>query len=377
MNQLLYLTTWDFSDGPSSGITNKIKAQIKAFRSYGFSVDYTYIADNAAYFHKGGEDICLGRVGKLRKLAANYYLLKKLKKESYSYVYNRYGLMDACYYKLLKMLKKKGSKIIIEIPTYPYDKECLPGLAWWALYTMDKLYRQRIYPYIYRIATYSKDEEIFHVPAVQLKNGIDFDVVKMREPETKENAIHLVAVAGFTKAHGYDRLLNGLGRYYRNHGERNIIFHLVGSGDPEKDYRRIAEEYGIEEHCVFHGVQRGESLDAIYNYCDVGIESLGDFRNGIFLSSSLKSREYAAKGLPFVTACETDVFEGVEYVLKIPADETPVNIIDIVKFYEKLYNGKDKKQIASEIRSSAEKRCNILQTMEPIVNCLKRKENGA
>ena len=39
--RLLFLTTWDFSDGPSTGITKKIKSQIKVFLKQGYEVDYT------------------------------------------------------------------------------------------------------------------------------------------------------------------------------------------------------------------------------------------------------------------------------------------------------------------------------------------------
>ena len=55
MRKILYLTTWDFSDGPSTGITNKIKGQIKAFKTYGFAVNYTYIADGGVYYHKDNQ----------------------------------------------------------------------------------------------------------------------------------------------------------------------------------------------------------------------------------------------------------------------------------------------------------------------------------
>ena len=137
MRKILYLTTWDFSDGPSTGITNKIKGQIKAFKTYGFAVNYTYIADGGVYYHKDNQDLFLGKVGKLRKLAANYYLYKILKEEEYQFVYNRYGLMDLYYFKLLKSLQKSGSRIIIEIPTYPYDDERLLGVKWWLLYSLE------------------------------------------------------------------------------------------------------------------------------------------------------------------------------------------------------------------------------------------------
>ena len=38
MKKLLFITTWDFADGPSTGITNKIKAQIKAFENTDFNL---------------------------------------------------------------------------------------------------------------------------------------------------------------------------------------------------------------------------------------------------------------------------------------------------------------------------------------------------
>ena len=86
MNKMLYLTTWDFSDGPSLGITKKIKAQMKAFEKYGFMVDYTCLSDNKVYLWRDGNMSELGKVGRLRKLAGNYYLYKRLKTEKYAYV---------------------------------------------------------------------------------------------------------------------------------------------------------------------------------------------------------------------------------------------------------------------------------------------------
>ena len=144
MKRLLYLTTWDFSDGASSGITNKIKAQMKAFESYGFLVDYTCISNGKTILCKDGQSVSLGRVGKFRKLAANFYLTKRLKQENYDYIYSRYGLADVFYLKLLKIFAKKNAKIVVEIPSYPYDKECMPGIVWWMLYALDKACRRKL-----------------------------------------------------------------------------------------------------------------------------------------------------------------------------------------------------------------------------------------
>ena len=370
MPQILYLTTWDFSDGPSSGITNKIKGQIRAFQEYVFSVDYTYIANNAAYFHKNGKELFLGKVGRLRKLAANYYLFKRLKTEKYKYVYNRYGLMDTYYFKLLKMLKKKGSKIVVEIPTYPYDKEQLPGLRWRLLYSLDKIYRKKMSKIVDAIATYSEDEEIFGIKTIHISNGIDFERVSLRKPENNTNEIRLIAVAGLAKWHGYDRLLKGMGKYYQKDGKRKVFFYIVGDGPVRGEYEEIIEEYNLQNYCIFVGVKRGKELDEMYNMCDIGREVLAAFRKGIFLSSSLKSREYAAKGIPFVTASKSDVFENQNFVLKVPEDETDIDISTILSFYDHIYRNQNPQKVAETIRSQAEKCCDIRTTMKPVVSFL-------
>ncbi len=370
MKKLLYLTTWDFSDGPSTGITNKIKAQIKAFESYEFSVDYTCILNGETIFCKNGQDIFLGKVGKFRKLAANYYLFKKLKKENYAYVYNRYGLMDTYYYKLLRMLKRKGSKIVVEIPTFPYDKERLPGLIWWFLYFLDKVYRRNLKKIVDAIATYSEDKKIFGINTIHINNGIDFEGVSLRKPESNTDEIRLLAVAGLAKWHGYDRLLEGMGKYYQTDGKRKVYFYIVGDGAVRSEYEKIVEKYQIQKYCIFKGIRTGKELDEIYNMCDIGIEGLAAFRKGVFLSSSLKSREYAAKGLPFITASKLDVFEDQNFILKVPENDTDIEIYDIISFYDCMYQNQNPQEVAEKIRNKAEKCCEIRITMKPVVKFL-------
>lgn len=368
MEKLLYLTTWDFSDGPSTGITNKIRTQMKAFNLFGFLVDYTYIANGAVYYFKDGHDIFLGKVGRLRKLAAYYFLFKRLKKEKYKYVYIRYGLMDVYYFKLLKAIKKSGSKVVVEIPTFPYDKERLEGFAWWLLYFLDKIYRNKLYKYIDRIATYSEDNKIYNIKTICIHNGIDFESISVRKPENSGGEIHLIAVAGLAKWHGYDRLLRGMGEYYRQNGRLKVYFHIVGDGAVRTEYEKIVEEYQIHQYVIFEGVKRGEELDKIYNICDIGIEGLAAFRKGIFVSSSLKSREYAAKGIPFVTASRSDVFEGQRYILKVPENESNINIYDIISFYNDVYKNEEIQEVANIIRRQAQERCDIRVTMKPIID---------
>jgi len=53
--------------------------------------------------------------------------------------------------------------------------------------------------------------------------------------------------------------------------------------------------------------------------------------------STLKLREYCAIGLPFIYAYNDDDFDdNFIYAAKIPADDSPVNIYDVIDFYKRL-----------------------------------------
>lgn len=58
----------------------------------------------------------------------------------------------------------------------------------------------------------------------------------------------------------------------------------------------------------------------------MGVASLARHRNGIESLKSLKNREYAARGIPFVYSERDSDFDGMPYVLKAPADDTPLDI---------------------------------------------------
>lgn len=367
MEKLLFITTWDFKDEISTGITNKIKAQIKAFEKNGFQVDYTYIYGNDAVFCKNGEEIVLGKVGKLRKLAANFYLWRRMKQENYKYVYSRYALADYFYIKLLGLFSKRNSTVIVEMPTFPYDKEQAPGIIWWGLYTIDKIFRVKLKKVVNYIATYYKNEEIFGLPTIMMYNGIDFEKTKVRNPQNETKQIRLLAVAALSRWHGYDRLLEGLGEYYKQPRDREVVFHIVGDGPVRKEYEKIVEKHHISKYVVFHGMKYKEELDAFYDICDIGVENLGFHRSGILLSSTLKSREYGAKGLPFVTSCKVDVFEEVDFVLNLEPCEDAIDIEKIIRFYDEMYTYNDKHEMAVRIRDIARKRCDIVSTILPVV----------
>jgi hypothetical protein len=66
------------------------------------------------------------------------------------------------------------------------------------------------------------------------------------------------------------------------------------------------------------------------------------FRNRIREACPLKVREYAAHGLPFVYAfIDPDFPENWPFALRLPADDSPIDVGRIVRFAEELYAAGD------------------------------------
>jgi glycosyltransferase involved in cell wall biosynthesis len=137
---------------------------------------------------------------------------------------------------------------------------------------------------------------------------------------------------------------------YLKDRDRNIMIHIVGEGLELEHYKSLTAEYGIKEHVIFQGLKYGTDLDSIYDQCSLGVECLGMHRKGLHLSSSLKSREYAAKGLPIISSAAIDYLpKDYKYLLKVPSDESPIDVADIINFYDSTYENTDPRMVASSI----------------------------
>ena len=369
--KLLYLTTWNFSNENADGVCKKINSQIKVFCDKGITVDLIYINEDSIFYRKDGMIECIGSVGEVKKTPAYMKMFKSIENAQYDYVYNRFGMFDTFYYRVLRRLKKNGAKIIMELPTYPYDGERNPGFLNWLMFKWDALYVNKAPKVIDRIVTFfDTDEDIWGIKTYRIYNGIDVEGIRPVEPqEAYSDAIECIAVAMFQNYHGYDRLIQGLADYYNNGGTRKVYLNLIGGGPEFNTYRELVVANKLEECINMPGPMSGDKLDEIYDRCDLAISSLGMYRIGLMdKASSLKTREYMAKGLPIVAGNEMDITAGeaFPYFKLVPNDDTPIDISDIIKFYDEI-SRVDKQEVISYMRQYAERTCDWKSTLRPIL----------
>ena len=268
----------------------------------------------------------------------------------------------------LENIKMRDPKkvIILEIPTYPYDSEIssfsqLPKLI------KDKIHRRDLNHYIDAIVSLVEEENIFGVKNIPIINGINLDSVSERKSCCNTNIVNILCVAAFASWHGADRILKGIAQY---NGDRPIKLYLAGDGPAMPELKKLAHELGIADQVVFCGMCKRRQLDEIYNNCTLAIASLGLHRIGLELASTLKTREYLAKGIPFVYSGEIDVFqkEPVDFCLQIPANEEPVDVERLIQFHDRLYLRKKESDLITEIRAYAERNVSMDAAMKPVID---------
>lgn len=190
-------------------------------------------------------------------------------------------------------------------------------------------------------------------------------------PQQNKQTIRLLAVATFQSYHGYERVIEGLARYDHEPTDRKIELYLVGNGEEAIKYKKMVKQYDLEKSVQFCGRRTGSDLDHIYDHMDIALGSFGMYKEKIYKSSSLKVREYLAKGMPVVCGCCDDAFErqkDYKYCLEFPNDDSIIDMQGIVDFYKAVYESdKEREQIHREIREYAKKTVDLSVTMQPVI----------
>lgn len=350
--------------GPNSGIERKVRAQYKALQQY---VDCELVIFPAVQYSGSAVEKLIRRLPLTAAWRKWHYAGEF---DDADFLYIRQVYHDASFVRYLKAIRRSNPRvnIVYELPTFPYDGEVRLSLANASFIAKERIERQRVAKLVDRIVTFYDQKEIWGVPCIDLMNGYDFS--KTAIPERKlTDTVHMMSVSLTAFWHGYDRVIEGLHQYYSAGGKENIVYHLVGDILPE--HERMVKQYGLEDHVLLCGRQSGERLQKVYQTCFLGIDMLGGHRKDYPISSSLKSREYAAYGLPVITSSPIDYLpRDYAYQLIVPYDDSPICMEDVLRFYHGIYDGVELHTLAKEIRDYAEVRCDMNVAMKPVVDWL-------
>lgn len=349
--RILFLIYHGFSE--HSGISKKIHYQVKGLRENGHDVRLCYYDFNSeghrCRYVNGDiiKDYGSGAWAAICQRIDYSCIYDYCVREGIEFVYARcFQNANPWLISFFKKLRKAGIHAVTEIPTYPYDQE-FKNFEWKMRMGLkvDQLFRKKLYQQMDALVTFSDAERIFGQRTIRISNGVDFDSIPLLNNDNVNGndngngngvhrALHLIGVAEVHPWHGFDRLVAGLGEYK---GETPVYFHIVGGVHPNhmnNVFLPLIEKYHIKDNVIFHGTLFGDELTKVFNQCQFAIGSLGRHRSGITVIKTLKNREYATRGIPFIYSEQDSDFDNQPYVLKAPADESPIDIQQIIDFMD-------------------------------------------
>jgi len=243
--------------------------------------------------------------------------------------------------KMVRALRKRRKCLVVfELQSF-VEREAALRSSWETVFAM-KLFYGKVLRYADGIVGVTNEIALHYfkmskrrdLPYLVNGNGIDVNSVPIRTPPPFDGKnLDLLCLAQVAKWHGLDRLIKGMAEYK---GDVNVRLHIVGDGSEVPNLKRLVADLKLENSVAFHGFKTGKELDGFFDKCHIAVGSLGVHRNGNNRkeSSTLKAREYCARGIPFIYEIEDPEITNKipEFVLKFPSDESPVEIHRIVEY---------------------------------------------
>lgn len=340
MMKLLYIALCDLESPGEKGIRNKIWRQLKVLSA---RFDTYLVSWGNLILQVYQDSLKIDKKVLLSYADIYLYLESLVEKEGIQIVFLRYLQTNFWLNQFLKKMKRIGVKVIIEFPTIPYDEELKGRVE----LEEDIIYRKELKKFVKYSTNYNGLNKVFGISSISLHNGINIEDIPIKKEHISEE-IALIAVATMNFWHGYDRLIKGMADYYNGMKlpERKVILRLVGDGKEIPRYRDLIYENRLEKYIIIEGEKTGIELDQLFDISDIGIGCLGGYRKNMYTDSSIKTKEYCARGIPILIGSNDLAFVNQnDFICRVENDESNININHIIDFYDNIHERVDRYQI--------------------------------
>ena len=351
-----------------SGVPGKIKNQVKCLRQEGHYVklvfvvyDYSlnepfYLEVNEAYWVLYVKTYHLTFISKIvNRLKLFRSLSTIIRDQAFDFIYVRYPhYLDYPFYRFSQIFRKK---LILESQTKEKEELLLRKQYLKALF--EKLFKPGVFKNLYacigvtdEITNYQKRfDKSGEVRFKTIGNGINiYNVTPAKVSEFPRNELRLLFVGNVFPHHGLDRMIKGIA-YYK--GDLDVVFTIVGDGSGVNELKNMVSQYKLGQSVEFVGEKYGNELSLYFDQAHLGIGALGIHRKGLKEASVLKIRDYAARGLPFVTSGRDYDFDDspeIQYCYyKVSLADSPIDIEQLINISKILY-GSYKDTFSKDLR---------------------------
>ncbi len=189
-------------------------------------------------------------------------------------------------------------------------------------------------------------------PAVTIPNGIDVGSVPLTgfQPFNGRKLDVAFVASSYAPWHGIERIVSAVLRYT---GAVDVALHFIGDLTPNR-FNGLPQP---DNRFRYHGLLKGSKLDDIMSEMTLGISTLGLYKKNMHEACSLKTREYTARGLPFILGYEDPALRNVDpehrFFLKFENSNTPIDFVEIIRFAERISHKEHRGTIVKYMRQYA------------------------
>jgi hypothetical protein len=308
-------------------------------------------------------------------------ILNALQKADFDRLFIRHGSPGTAYFKLLKQW---AGKAFLYIPSnsiaenYQERKANKSNslaswtIGWfqyfWFVWVMHYLLFWFVLPKLKGVVAFTpefaqmlKRKSLGRANTIYNRDGADCKQVKVREYKLLNPKVYSFI---FLKGSSMQQPWAGLERLIASIKARPDIpcrLYITGKVFNPEDYN--------EPFIKLTGRLEEKELEELINGVDVGVSNLANYMIQFNETTNLKSRDYYARGLPFIQANTMPDIEGTagaNYYLNLPNNKSLIDMERVVAFIEKM---RENHNHPNEMRSFAENELSWYKTVGELVVC--------
>lgn len=176
------------------------------------------------------------------------------------------------------------------------------------------------------------------IPAITIPNGVNVkDMPQTGFKKFNGKELDMVFISSRPDVwHGLDRLIHSIAHYKKKNKTLKINLHVICK-IKEKDKKALS----THSHSIkFYGLRFGSELDNIMKKMHLAICPLALYRKGLNETSSIKTGEYIARGIPFIIAYNETGLPNEENIpdcyLTFPNDDSFIDFDRIIRFLNEI-----------------------------------------
>ncbi len=168
-------------------------------------------------------------------------------------------------------------------------------------------------------------------------NTGNYNVVDKPLFKNQFNMVFLKGAVTQADFNGLDRLFKGMAKY-----QGPIQLHLFLYGKNLEHEKQLIQSLGIQELVTAGDFIDKAEIDKLMPSIHLGIAALGVHRKGLKGTTTIKSREYCARGIPFIYGHNDPDFSAVKVAEKFckeyPANDSDINMNELIEWYKNISN---------------------------------------